>query len=111
MTLTVAQVPFTGPYSVAGYGKHKGKTALALKRFSSRMGFLPWEPDKWDEMFNLKLEEALDKFDPGKDGYGEGRWLKVRQAKTKDGTYGLDQHSALPCFRHRVYLGHRRHRT
>lgn len=90
MTLTVAQVPFTGPYSVSGYGKHKGKTALALKRFSSRMGFLPWEPDKWDEMFNLKLEEALDKWDAGKDGYGEGRWLKARQAKTKDGSYALD---------------------
>ena len=31
-------------------------------------------------MFNRKLEEALDKWDPGKNGYAEGRYDKLRGA-------------------------------
>lgn len=78
--ISVKNCPYTGPYSVEGYGHHKGKTPLALKRAMSRLGYLPWEPDKWDEMFNLNLEVTLDKWDKGKDGYAEGRWLKLRKA-------------------------------
>lgn len=85
MPLTAKQVPFTGPYSVEGYGTHRGPTALALKRAMSRMGFLPWEPTKWDDRFNLKLETALDEWDRGKDGYAEGRWTKLRAAKIPKG--------------------------
>ena len=85
MAVTVKQAPYTGPYSVAGYGKHKGNTALALKRALSRLGFLPWEPAQWDHFFNAKLEAALDKWDPGKDGYAEGRWTKLRAAKVRAG--------------------------
>lgn len=90
MPQTATTVPYTGPYSVDGYGKHKGNTAIALKRAMSRLGFLDWEPEKWDDAFNEKLETALDKWDPGKDGYGSGRWIKIRSSRTKDGSYALD---------------------
>lgn len=83
-------VPYTGPYSVDGYGKHKGNTAIALKRAMSRLGYLPWAPEKWDDHFNEKLEAALDKWNPGRDGYAEGRWTKLRNTKAKDGSYALD---------------------
>lgn len=44
------------------------------------MGFLPWT--KFDDAFNLRLELALDKWDPsGANGYGLGRWDKIRAAK------------------------------
>jgi hypothetical protein len=81
-TITKTEFPFTGPYSVTGANgaKVKGNTALALKRAMSRMGHLPWAPDVWDNIFNAKLEAALDKWDPGKDGYGTGRYDKLRSA-------------------------------
>jgi hypothetical protein len=90
VTLTKTQVPYTGPYSVRGNGHHRGPTALALKRAMSRLGHLPWEPDKWDNVFNRKLEDALDKWTPGHDGYGPGRYDKLRAAKTSRGEYALD---------------------
>jgi hypothetical protein len=89
-TLPPASVPYTGPYSVEGHGKHKGNTALALKRAMSRLGYLPWEPTVWDDAFNAKLEAALDRWDPAKDGYAEGRWAKLRRAKMANGDYALD---------------------
>lgn len=95
MTLSSSTFPYTGPYSIDGNGKHKGPTALSLKRAMSRLGFLPWEPDKWDEHFNQKLENALDAWHPGgANGYAEGRWEKIRAAKVKSGShageYALD---------------------
>lgn len=90
MPLSEIQVPYTGPYSIEGNGKHKGNTPLALKRAMARLNFLPWEPDVWDNVFNAKLEGALDKWDAGKDGYAEGRWQKIRDAKTSSGAYALD---------------------
>lgn len=97
--LTKTQVPFTGPYSVAGLGRHRGNTPLALKSAMARLGFLPWEPDKWDDVFNNKLEAALDEWDAGKSGYAEGRWLKLRAAKVKSGPHAgewaLDASSQL----------------
>jgi hypothetical protein len=94
-TIAKADFPYTGPYSVDGNGKHKGNTALALKRAMSRMGHLPWEPEVWDNAFNKKLEAALDAWDPGKNGYAEGRYDKVRAAvvpkgRTHAGEQALD---------------------
>lgn len=92
--------PYTGPYSVAGPGLHRGNTALALKRAMARLGFLPWTPEAWDEVYNQRLEDALDRWDPGKNGvgisgYGTGRWNKIRSAripagKPNAGSYALD---------------------
>lgn len=84
-TISKADFPYTGPYSKDGDGKHKGNTALAMKRAMSRLGFLPWEPEKWDNAWNQKLEDACDKWDPGKDGYGSGRYDKIRAAVIKKG--------------------------
>lgn len=93
MTISPTQFPYTGPYSVEGNGKHKGNTAIALKRAMSRMGFLPWEPDVWDNMFNQKLEGALDGWDPGKNGYAEGRYDKVRKARIPAGLPNTGDHA------------------
>jgi hypothetical protein len=84
-TISKTDFPYTGPYSKDGNGKHKGNTALALKRAMSRLGHLPWEPEKWDNAFNQKLEDALDKWDPGKNGYAEGRYDKIRSAVVPKG--------------------------
>lgn len=44
------------------------------------MGFMPWT--KFDQVFNLTLERALDAWDPGgQNGYAQGRWDKIRGAK------------------------------
>ncbi len=78
--LTEKQVPYTGPYGLATSNlKSKGPTCEALKRGLSRLGFLEWRD--FDSFYNRPLERAFDEFDPGgKDGYGEGRWRKIRAA-------------------------------
>lgn len=43
------------------------------------MGFLPWT--QFSDVFNNVLEQALDAWDPGNNGYAEGRWDKIRSAK------------------------------
>jgi hypothetical protein len=99
MPLTPSQVPYTGPYTLpTGDGKAKGPTAEALKRAMSRMGApqLPWTD--FDQHYNQKLEDALDWWDPGKNGYGEGRWKKVRAAiipagRQHAGQFALDRYS------------------
>ncbi len=94
--LTPAQCPFTGPYGLpASDLPYKGQTNEGLKRAMSRLGFLPWEPEKWDDFFNEKLSDALAKWDPGNSGYGEGRWEKIRAARVPKGMdhageYALD---------------------
>lgn len=91
--LTSVQVPYTGPYSVDGSGKHKGPTAKALKRTMKRagFGFSDVTLDELDDVFNKKLEDALDKaFRDGANGYGDGRWKKVRALKTKSGAFAMD---------------------
>lgn len=92
--LTEVQVPYTGPYGMVGSGlKVKGPTPEAEKRFVSRMGHLPWR--EFDQIQNLALETAWDKIDPGKNGYGEGRWklmrtLRVPAGLPNAGEYALD---------------------
>jgi hypothetical protein len=90
--LTSAQVPYTGPYSIAGNGKHKGKTAKALKRTMKRagFGFKDTEFDEMDEVFNQALEDALDRWDPGNNGYGDGRWKRIRALKLANGDFAMD---------------------
>jgi hypothetical protein len=52
----------------------------------SRLGHLEWRD--FDNQYNKALEEALDKFDPGgKNGYGDGRWKKIRAARVKSGDH------------------------
>lgn len=82
--LTEKQCPYTGPYGLAGSGlKSKGPTAEALKRAMSRLGFLDWTD--FDQHYNKNLAEALNDWDPGNTGYGDGRWKKIRAAKVPAG--------------------------
>lgn len=87
--LTEAQVPYTGPYGLAEgpIPKSKGPTAEALKRAMSRLEMgIEWRD--FDQHYNKALEDALDKFDPGgKNGYGDGRWKKLRAAKVTKGEH------------------------
>lgn len=93
--LTSAQFPFSGPYSVGGLGNHRGPTALALKRAMKRagIGFTDTSMDQLDDRFNLKLEKALDAWDPGANGYGRERWIQIRSLKIANGQYALDAFS------------------
>lgn len=78
--LTAAQFPYTGPYGLASSGlKSKGPTAEALKRAMGRLGLMPW--NDYDQHYNQPLADALAVWDPGKTGYGEGRWQKIRAAR------------------------------
>jgi hypothetical protein len=97
MPLTAFQFPYTGPYGLPGSGlKSKGPTAESLKRAMSRMGLLAW--DDFDQHYNQKLADALERWDPGKSGYGTGRWEKIRAARIPTGLvhageYALDQYA------------------
>lgn len=92
--LTEKQCPPTYPYGLPTSGlKSKGPTAKALKRAMSRLGYMPW--GNFDEHFNQPLVEALAKWDPGKAGYGKGRWEKIRGTRVPAGLphageYALD---------------------
>ncbi len=94
--LTEAQCPWTGPYGLPASGlRSKGPTPEALKRAMSRLGYMPWLGDGFDEHFNQVLSDALNEFDPGHSGYGQGRWIKLRSAKVPKGMahageYALD---------------------
>ncbi len=95
--LTEQQFPWTGPYGLAGSGlKSKGPTCEALKRAMSRLGFMGW--NDFDQHYNAVLAAALEEWDPGKSGYGKGRWEKLRSARVPAGEphageYALDQYA------------------
>ena len=98
--LTAQQVPYTGPYSVAGKGRHAGPTAEALKRAMKRAqyGFANKPLGELNQVFNTDLEGALDRWDPGKDGYADGRWNKIRALvcpaeSPHEGEYALDEYA------------------
>lgn len=97
MALTAQEFPYTGPYGLAASGlKSKGPTAEALKRAMGRLGFMPW--NDYDQHYNQALANALAKWDPGKTGYGEGRWTRIRAARVPvemphAGEYALDDYA------------------
>lgn len=77
--LTPEQFPYTGPYGAKSSGhKSDGPTCESLAIAMWRLGFLPAAPtsQKWTP----DLARALNRWDPGKQGYGEGRWRKIRAA-------------------------------
>lgn len=94
--LSEQQCPWTGPYGLPTSGlRVEGPTPEALKRFCARLGYLPWEPEKWDNRFNQPLSNALSEWDPGHTGYGQGRWMKARGQRIPKGLehageYALD---------------------
>jgi hypothetical protein len=94
--LTTKEFPPTWPYSIKGNGKHYGPTAKALKRAMKRAGY-GFKDKTFAQLtgeFNQKLENALDQWDPGgKDGYGEGRYKKIRKLTLPNGEYALDAYA------------------
>lgn len=105
MPLSEQDVPYTGPYGLAsGPNKSKGPTAEAMKRALSRAGApsLPWRD--FDSYYNQDLEDAWDWYDrkhgagSGNDGYGEGRWERLRSMRTNPdgehpGEWALDDYA------------------
>jgi hypothetical protein len=101
MGISANDCPYTGPYSIAGNGRHEGPTAEALKRAMKRAqhGFANKTLGELNQVFNQDLEGALDRWDPGgQDGYGEGRWEKIRNLKCPaesphQGEWALDEYA------------------
>lgn len=84
--LTPEQFPYTGPYGLpTSPHRSQGPTALALKRAMWRMGHLQGDPSAFDDHFNTRLARALAEWDPGKSGYGRGRWDLIRGARVPKG--------------------------
>src|SRR5262245_27051720 len=79
MTVSEQDAPFIEPYAKAGNPngfKSKGISALAVKRALAHLGFLKWEPDKWDDQWNEKLNTAA------------AQWKVKRGLIPKDSTDG-----------------------
>lgn len=100
MPLTPTECPNTSPYSVDGNGKHEGPTAEALKRAMKRAqyGFSNKALGDLSQTYNAELEAALDRWDAGANGYGEGRWKKIRALRCpaespSAGQYALDEYA------------------
>lgn len=101
--LTPMQAPYTGPYYGPSdpRGPDKGKTAEALKRAVSRLGYLPWTD--FDQHYNKNLEDAMKKFQQraglsASGQYGKGSWDKLRAAVVpkempNGGEYALDRYA------------------
>ena len=89
MGLSEEQAPFTEPYALAGNPKgfkSKGNTALAVKRALAHLGFLEWEPDKWDEHWNEKVYDAA------------AAWKRKRgiiSSGSTDGSWGQKAHDVM----------------
>jgi hypothetical protein len=87
MSLTEKEAPFTEPYGLAGSDfKSKGNTALAVKRALAHLGFLEWEPDRWDNMWNQKVHNA------------SAEWKRKRgiiPAGSADGSWGKKAHDTM----------------
>lgn len=89
MAVSEKDAPFIEPYARAGNPngfRSKGNTALAVKRALAHLGFLEWEPDKWDNQWNEKLNSAA------------ADWKAVRgliPADSSDGSWGEKAHATM----------------
>jgi len=92
--------PWTEPYGLPGSGlKSAGPTPKALKRACIRMGVFDGLLSTIDGNYNAKLESSLDQLDPGKNGYGKGRWELIRSLKVPAGRAHAGEHAldAVAC--------------
>src|SRR5262245_36778010 len=89
MAVPESKAPFVEPYAKAGNPsgfKSKGNTALAVKRALAHLGFLEWEPDKWDNMWNETLSNAA------------AQWKRKRgliSQTSNDGSWGKKSHDTM----------------
>lgn len=102
--LTERQVPYTGPYFGPGnVGKQpvsEGKTAEALKRAMSRLGYMPWVD--FTQHYGPVLTEAMKEWQkksgisPATGQYGTQSWDAIKKATVvRDGKveYALDRYA------------------
>ena len=77
MAVSEQDAPFTEAYGLpSSKFKSKGNTALAVKRALAHLGFLEWEPEKWDKQWNEKVNTA------------SYQWKRKRGLISKDSTDG-----------------------
>jgi hypothetical protein len=100
MGLTEKEAPFTEPYALAGNKKgyrSKGNTALAVKRALAHLGFLKWEPDKWDNQWNEKVNDAATAWKRKREIGTDGSWGKKAHDTMRTAWYEKDG-DQLPAF-------------
>jgi hypothetical protein len=89
MGLAESEAPFSEPYALAGNPsgfRSKGPTALAVKRALAHLGFLEWEPERWDEHWNEKVNDA------------SAAWKRKRgiiPSGSSDGSWGKKAHDVM----------------
>ena len=89
MAVSEKDAPFIEPYALAGNPKDfksKGNTALAVKRALAHLGFLKWEPEKWDNHWSAKINDA------------SAAWKRKRgliPANSNDGSWGQKAHDVM----------------
>jgi hypothetical protein len=89
VTVPESDAPFVEPYAKAGNPsgfKSKGNTALAVKRAMAHLGFIPWEPDRWDNQWNQALNDAVAEWKAKRGLVPEG---------STDGSWGQKAHDQM----------------
>jgi len=98
VTVPASEAPFIEPYARAGNPngfKSKGNTALAVKRAMAHLGYIAWEPDKWDEQWNDKLDDAVAEWKQ-KRGLGtDGSWGEASHDSMRTAWFGTEKKPAF----------------
>jgi hypothetical protein len=100
MPVSEADAPFIEPYGLPSTDfKSKGNTALAVKRALAHLGFLKWEPEKWDEQWNEKLNTASAEWKRKRglipQGSDDGSWGKKAHDQMRSANFGAEKKPAF----------------
>lgn len=87
MAVSEQDAPFIEPYGLPDSGfKSKGNTALAVKRALAHLGFMEWQPEKWDKQWGATVNEA---------SYMWKRKRGIIGPDSKDGSWGKKAHDTM----------------
>ena len=100
MTVPEKDAPFIEPYGLPSTDfKSKGNTALAVKRALAHLGFLEWEPNRWDEQWNEKLNTACAEWKRKRglipQGSDDGSWGKKAHDQMRSANFGAEKKPAF----------------
>jgi len=100
VTVSEQNAPFTEAYGLPSTDfKSKGNTALAVKRALAHLGFLEWEPDKWDKQWNEKLNTASAEWKRKRglipQGSDDGSWGKKAHDTMRGTNFGKEKKPAF----------------
>ena len=100
MPVSEADAPFTEPYGLPATDfKSKGNTALAVKRALAHLGFLEWEPEKWDNQWNQKVNDAAVEWKRKRglipNTSTDGSWGKKSHDQMRSANFGKDKKPAF----------------